>query len=69
MEGKTRSFAVMKDSGKLHFKKEGMVNNQSPLDLITSKLLVTCGSICSIRVCWWVLDCSVMMNGNVGMWM
>lgn len=39
----------MEGSEKLHFKKEGMVNNQCLLDFITSKSLVTWGSICSIQ--------------------
>lgn len=47
--GKTRGFVVMEGSEKLHVKKEDMVNNQCPLDFITSKSLVTWGSICSIQ--------------------
>lgn len=50
VKGKTRGFAVMEVSGKLHFKKEvKMVNNQCPLDFITSKSLVTWRSTYSIK--------------------
>lgn len=68
VEGKTRGFVVMEGSGKLHFKKEGIVNNQCPLDFITSKSLVFWGRICSICVLagGGGLDYSVMMSGGVG---